>query len=69
MAKQEYDETNIPHNLRVHTYKAPTVCDFCGVVMFGLTKQGLKCEGEFMNPMQCNIQFTYNFEVSFSECF
>ena len=44
-AKQERDETICPHLLTVYTYKAPTFCDHCGVVMFGLLKQGLKCEG------------------------
>ena len=44
-AKQEYDDTVCPHILKVHTYKAPTFCDYCGVVMFGLLKQGLKCDG------------------------
>lgn len=44
-AKQEHDDTICPHILTVYTYKAPTFCDHCGVVMFGLLKQGLKCEG------------------------
>ncbi|XP_011410345.2 PREDICTED: serine/threonine-protein kinase D3-like, partial [Amphimedon queenslandica] len=44
-AKQIYNESICPHILSVHTYKAPTFCDHCGVVMFGILKQGLKCEG------------------------
>ncbi|VDL68583.1 unnamed protein product, partial [Nippostrongylus brasiliensis] len=32
-----------PHTLYVHSYKAPTFCDFCGELLFGLVKQGLKC--------------------------
>jgi protein kinase D len=35
-----------PHALAVHSYKAPTFCDFCGEMLFGLVRQGLKCEGE-----------------------
>lgn len=35
-----------PHNLNVHSYKAPTFCDFCGEMLFGLVRQGLKCDGK-----------------------
>ncbi|XP_008216191.1 serine/threonine-protein kinase D1 isoform X2 [Nasonia vitripennis] len=38
-----------PHALSVHSYKAPTFCDFCGEMLFGLVRQGLKCEGCGMN--------------------
>lgn len=40
-------EINIvrPHALSVHSYKTPTFCDFCGEMLFGLVRQGLKCEG------------------------
>ncbi|XP_046804771.1 serine/threonine-protein kinase D3 isoform X1 [Lucilia cuprina] len=34
-----------PHNLNVHSYKSPTFCDFCGEMLFGLVRQGLKCDG------------------------
>ena len=45
-ANQEYNNSICPHILTVHTYKVPTFCDHCGVVMFGILKQGLKCEGK-----------------------
>ena len=45
-SKQQYSDTICPHLLRVHTYKTPSFCDHCGVVMFGLLKQGIKCEGK-----------------------
>ncbi len=35
-----------PHTLYVHSYKVPTFCDFCGEMLFGLVKQGLKCQGK-----------------------
>lgn len=37
-----------PHALAVHSYKAPTFCDFCGEMLFGLVRQGLKCEGKML---------------------
>ncbi|VDK53282.1 unnamed protein product, partial [Anisakis simplex] len=52
-----------PHNLYVHSYKSPTFCDFCGELLFGLVKQGLKCQGCGLNyhkrcaskiPNNCN---------------
>jgi len=33
-----------PHSLSIHSYKTPTFCDFCGEMLFGMFKQGLKCE-------------------------
>jgi protein kinase D len=33
-----------PHQLNVHSYKSPAFCDFCGEMLFGLVRQGLKCE-------------------------
>lgn len=35
-----------PHALYVHSYKAPAFCDDCGEMLWGLVRQGLKCEGE-----------------------
>ncbi|CAJ0582176.1 unnamed protein product, partial [Mesorhabditis spiculigera] len=52
-----------PHTLYVHSYKSPTFCDFCGELLFGLVKQGLKCQGCGLNyhkrcaskiPNNCN---------------
>ncbi|GAV01622.1 hypothetical protein RvY_12307-2 [Ramazzottius varieornatus] len=38
-----------PHALYIHSYKSPTFCDHCGVMLFGLVRQGLKCEGCGLN--------------------
>ena len=37
-----------PHSLFVHSYKSPAFCDFCGEMLFGLVRQGLKCEGIYL---------------------
>ena len=44
-AKQEVESNICAHILQVQTYKGPTFCDYCGKIMIGLVKQGLKCEG------------------------
>lgn len=38
-----------PHSLFVHSYRAPTFCDDCGEMLWGLVRQGLKCEGCGLN--------------------
>ncbi|GFT39705.1 hypothetical protein NPIL_56091 [Nephila pilipes] len=40
-----YDAQMRAHSLMLHSYKSPTFCDFCGEMLFGLVRQGLKCEG------------------------
>jgi Phorbol esters/diacylglycerol binding domain (C1 domain) len=46
-ARTTMEELQIrPHVLHVHSYKSPHFCDFCGEMLFGLVKQGLKCEGK-----------------------
>ncbi|XP_061890765.1 serine/threonine-protein kinase D1 isoform X1 [Entelurus aequoreus] len=38
-----------PHCLFVHSYRAPNFCDHCGEMLWGLVRQGLKCEGCGLN--------------------
>ncbi|KAG8449601.1 hypothetical protein GDO86_016300 [Hymenochirus boettgeri] len=38
-----------PHALSVHSYRAPAFCDHCGEMLWGLVRQGLKCEGCGLN--------------------
>ncbi|XP_053330820.1 serine/threonine-protein kinase D1 [Spea bombifrons] len=38
-----------PHSLYVHSYRAPAFCDHCGEMLWGLVRQGLKCEGCGLN--------------------
>ncbi|TNN15805.1 Serine/threonine-protein kinase D1 [Schistosoma japonicum] len=35
----------ISHNFQVHSYRSPHFCDYCGEVLFGLVRQGLRCSG------------------------
>ncbi|KAK6621589.1 Serine/threonine-protein kinase D1 [Polyplax serrata] len=50
-----------PHAVVVHSYKAPTFCDFCGEMLFGLVRQGLKCEGCGLNfHKRCVIKVPQN---------
>ncbi|XP_057202139.1 protein kinase D4 isoform X2 [Triplophysa rosa] len=34
-----------PHSLVVQSYRTPTFCHYCGEMLWGLVRQGLKCEG------------------------
>ncbi|KAM4714735.1 protein kinase D4 [Anableps anableps] len=34
-----------PHSLVVQSYRTPTFCHHCGEMLWGLMRQGLKCEG------------------------
>lgn len=35
-----------PHSLRVQSYRTPTFCHHCGEMLWGLVRQGLKCDGK-----------------------
>lgn len=37
---------NIPHRFVLNSFMSPTFCDHCGTMLFGLFRQGLKCEGQ-----------------------
>lgn len=47
---------NRPHILYLQSYRAPHFCDYCGSMLFGLVKQGLKCEGEATRFYQTSVQ-------------
>lgn len=46
LLSEEFESSVIkPHSLAVHSYKTPTFCDYCGQMLFGIVRQGLKCSG------------------------
>uniref|UniRef100_A0A8C5FJN5 Protein kinase C n=1 Tax=Gadus morhua TaxID=8049 RepID=A0A8C5FJN5_GADMO len=46
---KERFKIDMPHRFKVYNYKSPTFCQHCGTLLWGLAKQGLKCEECCMN--------------------
>ncbi|XP_053170129.1 protein kinase C theta type [Scomber japonicus] len=49
MIHKERFKIDMPHRFKVYNYKSPTFCEHCGTLLWGLAKQGLKCEECSMN--------------------
>ncbi|XP_019753143.1 protein kinase C theta type isoform X2 [Hippocampus comes] len=49
MIHKERFKIDMPHRFKVYNYKSPAFCEHCGTLLWGLAKQGLKCEECGMN--------------------
>uniref|UniRef100_A0A4W4F803 Protein kinase C n=1 Tax=Electrophorus electricus TaxID=8005 RepID=A0A4W4F803_ELEEL len=55
--QKERFKIDMPHRFKTYNYMSPTFCDHCGSLLWGLVKQGLKCEGELWHECSSQVKF------------
>lgn len=48
-----------PHSLVVQSYRTPTFCHHCGEMLWGLIRQGLKCDGKVSLRLDATCYYGY----------
>lgn len=55
--QKERFKIDMPHRFKMHNYMSPTFCDHCGSLLWGMVRQGLKCEGRVVQQSLLFVVF------------
>lgn len=55
-----------PHSLVVQSYRSPHFCHHCGEMLWGLVRQGLKCDGKVVYTSTLSLSSVlYALDISY----